>query len=71
MESRLFEHFARDTGLERLAEFEHAARQAPLPRQRLVPALDEQDSPFARDRSTAPTPTSGRDGYRRSDPARG
>ena len=35
-------HFARDRRLERLADFDAAARQAPLALERLVPPLDQQ-----------------------------
>ena len=41
-QARLLEHFPRHRGLQRLADFDAAARQTPLQRQRLVTALDQQ-----------------------------
>src|SRR5689334_6902290 len=52
LESGLFEHLARDTGLERLADFNRPARDAPLPRQRFVPALHEHDAALVHDHRT-------------------
>jgi hypothetical protein len=53
-----FPHFASDRGLERLPDFDAAARQAPLAFERFVPAFDQQyaiaveyDSPDTNDRT--------------------
>ena len=42
LESRLLEHFARQSGLERLTELDRATRQTPLPFQWRMSALDEE-----------------------------
>ena len=42
VERRLLTHLARERGLQRLAELDNAAGQAPLALERLVPALDQQ-----------------------------
>ena len=60
-EAGLFEHFARKPRLERFAELQPAAGQAPLAGQRLEPPFHEHHLPSWM--MTAPTPTIGWPGY--------